>query len=232
MEQSYRPSKDTKDSVVIRSGVTTSAGNESRTTIVDSRLTQDNNHWINMAVLILSGNSNGQVRRISAFASGTITVDTAFASQIALGTKYCILGQHAIAAGIGDATLANQLLILGDLDEILDLTRVSADVTVSTIDIALFEDASPVRATIGRTVKVDLSAMVAGDVIILREWYNLKNAGYKQVSLDAANTYYGAQTPAVVTIELDTYLYGCKVSAIKIDAQPARVINYESYVEA
>ena len=118
MEQDYRPSKDVKDAVVVWSGTTTSAGNVGGTTLVDSGLTQGNNYWINMVVLIKSGSSNGQARRISVFAAGTLTVDTAFASQIASGTKYDILGQHANASGAGgDATLANQILMLADIGD-------------------------------------------------------------------------------------------------------------------
>ncbi len=118
MEQSYRPDKDVRDAVVVWSGTTTSAGDAGGTYLVDSGLTQGNNYWINMVVLIKSGNSNGQARRISVFAAGTLTVDTAFALQIVSGTKYDILGQHAAAAGGGgDATLANQLLILGDIGD-------------------------------------------------------------------------------------------------------------------
>jgi hypothetical protein len=116
MKQSYRPDKDVRDAVVVWSGTTTSAGDVGGTYLVDSGLTQGNTYWVNMVVLIKSGNSDGQARRISVFAAGTITVDTAFASQIALGTKYDILGQHAVASGGGgDATLTNQLLMLGDI---------------------------------------------------------------------------------------------------------------------
>jgi hypothetical protein len=120
VEQDYRPSKDLKDVVAIKRGTTTSAGVGGGTTLVDSGLTQADDYWNNMAVVILSGNSNGQIRRISGFANatGTITVDTAFASQIASGTQYAIVAQHATAAaGGGDATLANQTLILGDIGD-------------------------------------------------------------------------------------------------------------------
>jgi hypothetical protein len=123
MEQSYRPAKDVKDAVLVWSGTTTALGDTLNLT--DNGLTQGANYWINMAVLIRSGNSNGQIRRISAFAAGTITVDTAFASVITLGTKYDILGQHATTGGGGDATLANQLLILGDIGDASTSTLLS-----------------------------------------------------------------------------------------------------------
>jgi len=48
-------------------GTTTSAGNAGGTTLICSSLTQGTNYWINMSVIMLSGNSKGQIRRISAF---------------------------------------------------------------------------------------------------------------------------------------------------------------------
>ena len=160
MEQAYRPDKDMRDATVIKSGTTTSAGNVGGTTLIDSSLTQGTNYWINMAVLILSGNSIGQIRRISAFttASGTITVDTAFATQIASGTKYNILGQYAITSGSGDATLANQTLMLADI----------GDASTSTLGSLYAILGNPAVATTTYHVKeVSItSAANAGDVTV------------------------------------------------------------------
>lgn len=97
MEQSYRPDKDLRDSMVVISSTTTALG--TNLTLTDSILTQGASYWVNMSVVILSGNSIGQIRRISAFTTPTITVDTAFASVIASGTKYNIIAQHAPASG-------------------------------------------------------------------------------------------------------------------------------------
>lgn len=98
MEQDYRPSKDLRDALVIISSTTTALG--TNLTLTDSALTEGDDYWNNMAVVILSGNSIGQIRRISDFdaASDTITIDTAFASVIASGTKYNIIAQHAPVA--------------------------------------------------------------------------------------------------------------------------------------
>ncbi len=108
------------DKNVMYEGVTTSAGNAGGTTLIDTGLTQGTDYWKNMVVLMLSGSSNKQSRRISGFttATGTITVDTAFASQIASGTRFAILSQHT-GNGVGDATAANQVLILVDTNAIL-----------------------------------------------------------------------------------------------------------------
>ena len=115
MEQSYRPDKDLRDSIVVWTSTTTSAGNIGGTTIVDTALTQGNTYWDNMGVLILSGNSNGQIRTISTYSTGTITVSPAFASQIASGTKYSIIAAVQPTVGGGSATLANQNTIITDI---------------------------------------------------------------------------------------------------------------------
>lgn len=130
MEQAYRPDKDLRDALVIISSTTTALG--TNLTLTDSVLTEGDDYWNNMAVVILSGNSKGQTRRISDFdaASDTVTVDTAFASVIASGTKYNIVAQHAPLTGVGDATAANQVLILADTATIKGDTQVIEDSTL------------------------------------------------------------------------------------------------------
>lgn len=116
------------DKNVMYEGVTTSAGNVGGTTLIDTGLTQGTDYWKNMVVLILSGNSSKQSRRISGFtaATDTITVDTAFASIIASGTRFAILSLHT-GNGIGDATAANQTLILTDTNAIvIDTAEIGA----------------------------------------------------------------------------------------------------------
>ena len=115
----YQPAGAYSETVLYK-GITTSDGVGEGTTLIDSGLTQGTDYWKNMVVLILSGDSNKQARRISGFtaATDTITVDTAFASQIASGTRFAILSQHT-NNGVGDATAAHQILILAYTDAIL-----------------------------------------------------------------------------------------------------------------
>jgi hypothetical protein len=156
MEQSYRPSKDVRDAVIVWSGTTTSAGDAGGTYLVDTGLTQGNNYWINMVVLIKSGNSNGQARRISVFAAGTLTVDTAFASQIASGTKYDILGQHA---GLGATAMGNpqvkEISITSDAN--------AGDVTVATVTTQpCIIDSLIIHANAAQTANITTCAVTGG----------------------------------------------------------------------
>lgn len=113
--------------VVVRQGITTSNGNVGGTTVIDSTLTEADNYWNNLAITILSGNSAGQIRRISGFTNitNTITVASAFNSQILSGTSYRIVAIvttpdtstdiTALMADVGDASAS----ALGSLYNIL-----------------------------------------------------------------------------------------------------------------
>lgn len=77
---------------------TTSAGAGTMLTLIDSTRTEADNYWNGMGVLILSGNSIGQLRTISGFsnATGTMTVSSAFNSIIASGTLYRIVTTNSL----------------------------------------------------------------------------------------------------------------------------------------
>jgi len=85
------------------------------TTLVDDALTQGDNYWNDMLLVITGGTNAGQARRISDFvaASDEITVDTAFDAAIDNTSVYAIILDRQAAGGGGDATAANQQLIMG-----------------------------------------------------------------------------------------------------------------------
>ena len=158
----------------------------------------------------------GESQQISAYTSvdGTIT-HAAFTTPLAVTDVVLLIHKD-----------------LAELKDILNLTRTYGSVACSAVEASLFIDDAPVRAAVGRAVNVDLSVMAAGDTYVLREYYRLVAMGsYIKVSDDASNTFIGAQSPAVVTVKLNPYLYGCKITAIKT-AGTDRTLNYESFVEA
>jgi len=79
------------------SGITTAAGAEDGTTLVDSNL--KDNPYISpsgipgKAVLIMSGDARGEDKAAESFvnATGTITLGTGFSAQIKAGTIYRLL---------------------------------------------------------------------------------------------------------------------------------------------
>lgn len=177
MEQDYRPSKDLRDAIVVYSGTTTSAGAGGGTTLVDTALTQGNTYWDNMGVLILSGNSDGQIRTITSFVTGTITVSPAFASQIASGTKYNIIAAVQPTVGGGSATLANQNLILGDI----------GDASASTLG-SLYAILGNPAQTLNTMVGYEGASSLAAKLTAARAGYldNINQAGLLQVTTTRA----------------------------------------------
>lgn len=179
----------------------------------------------------------GESQLISAYTStdGTIT-HAAFTVPLAVGDEVLLIHpriENYDIKGASFATATDSLHATAvELDEILDLTRVYAAIACSAVETNLFIDDAPVRGTVGRSVKIDLSALAAGDTYVLREYYRLTNAGaYFKISNDAANTFVGVQDPVLKSIELEPYLYGCKITTQKT-AGTDRTINYESFVEA
>lgn len=74
----------------VKRSVTTGAGNIGGTTLVDATLTEPNDFWNGMAILIRTGTCAGELRRILDWdlATNTLTVNVAFSAQIALGIQY------------------------------------------------------------------------------------------------------------------------------------------------
>lgn len=135
--------------------------------------------------------------------------------------------------GAGFVTGTDSLeVIAADVAQILDMTRSEALVAVTVAETNLFLDDTPTIIINGLSVKIDLTNMGAGDTYVLREYYRITNGGgYFQVSSDAANTYIGVQTPVLKVVGLETYRYGCKVTAQKI-AGTDRSFQTEVIVEA
>jgi hypothetical protein len=99
---------DAADEIIAAVSGTADSGNA--TTIVDAARTEaDTDYWVNSLVLITSGSTVGQIRRITAFDPGTdtITVDPAFTQAISTN-NYLIL-RTAIGSAAGSAPTAAQI---------------------------------------------------------------------------------------------------------------------------
>ncbi len=121
--QSYRLSKAIKDAFIVKESTTTSDGNANKLTLVDTALTQSEGYWIGASIVILSGNSIGQVRDVTAFtaATDTITVSDTFDSQIVSGTKYKIISFRPSDAEVA-ALQTDVTIIKADTQVIEDAT--------------------------------------------------------------------------------------------------------------
>lgn len=131
--------------------------------------------------------------------------------------------------GVGDATLANQLLMMGtsfatgtdslkalsdEVDEILDLERTEADITVTSAETELFKDDAPIKIMEGLSIKIDTSNIGAADTFEFREYYRIASAGgYVEVADTLTLT--GVQADPLIVMHLEAYRYGIKLTATK-----------------
>ena len=126
------------------------------------------------------------------------------------------------AAGGGDLAA-----IKAQVDAVLDLTRDSGVVSVTSAETTLFEDASPTKNKDAVVVKIDMAAVAAGDTFVVREKYKDESGGaYQQVD---SVTYTGAQDPPLRIVTLSPYRYGAIITMQK-SAGTDRSIEWESFV--
>ena len=75
----------------VKRSVTTLAGNVPGTTLVDATLVEAANFWNGCWVLLRTGTYAGQIRRVTGFASPTITLDHTVGGQIVAGVHYVMM---------------------------------------------------------------------------------------------------------------------------------------------
>lgn len=110
----------TAESMVAKRGTTTTNGAVDGSTVVDAGLTEANDYWNDMTILILSGACDGQSRDITDFAGGTLTVSPVFANQILSGVRYFILPFKPSFAEVEDIKGTG---FVKDTDSLVDLSH-------------------------------------------------------------------------------------------------------------
>jgi len=110
----------TAESIVAKKGTTTTNGAGDGSTVVDTGLTEANDYWNDMTLLILSGASDGQSRDITDFAGGTLTVSPVFSNQILSGVRYLILPIKPSAAEVEDLKGTG---FIKDTDSLVDISH-------------------------------------------------------------------------------------------------------------
>lgn len=108
------------ESIVAKRGTTTTNGAVDGSTVVDVGLTQADNYWNDMTILIVSGACDGQSRDITGFTGGTLTVSPIFASRILSGVRYFILPFKPSAAEVEDMKGTG---FVKDTDSLVDLSH-------------------------------------------------------------------------------------------------------------
>ena len=97
----------------VKRSVTTLAGNAPGTTLVDATLVEAANFWNGCWLLLRTGTYAGQLRRVVAFASPTITLDHTVGGQIVAGVQYVMLPKLAVDIIAGGGLKADLRQVLG-----------------------------------------------------------------------------------------------------------------------
>lgn len=88
---------DIKQSLIIGSGTVSLLGSQ---TVFQTDLTDADDFWNDLQILMVSGSNAGQARRISDFVNvnGVVTVDTGFKNNVALNDTFILIGRFTSAA--------------------------------------------------------------------------------------------------------------------------------------
>lgn len=97
----------------IKRSVTTGPGNAPGTTLVDATLVEAVNFWNGSWLLLRTGTHAGQVRRVTAFAAGTVTLDHTVGGQIIAGAQYVMLLRIPVDIIAGGGLKADLRQVLG-----------------------------------------------------------------------------------------------------------------------
>ena len=204
-----------KTDLVLYEGVTTSNG--LTTTVIDSSLIGSNDFLTNATLYINSGAADKEIRDISSFtsASGTITVSTAFSTQILSGISYKVLA-----------------IIPADIE----VVALQADVTIIKADTQVIEDstlkAAPTAGSLARFIASGGTALgsqlpdskslydcLSGGVAAANTVVGRRQVFAKAITV-AANA--GATTIGTITTQ------PCIIESIIIHANTAQTANLTS----
>lgn len=75
----------------VKRSVSTGPGNVGGTTLVDATLVEAANFWLDCWVLLRTGDYAGELRRVTAFAGGTLTLDHTVGGMIIAAVQYVML---------------------------------------------------------------------------------------------------------------------------------------------
>ena len=127
---------DIKESIIVGSGTVTLLGSQ---TVFQTDLTDADDFWNSLQILMISGNNAGQARRISDFVNvnGVVTVSDGFKNNVALNDTFILIGRYTGAGtSLTDASIADAVLresvddhkgVANSLAEHIDATQVDTD---------------------------------------------------------------------------------------------------------
>jgi len=194
----------------------------------DTNLTEaTDDHYNGCVIIMTSGNLVGQASIIVDYngTSKELTIDPAFIETPASGDSFVILSSSLGSLKTGSKGL-NQLYDL--VDQIFTLKRIGDDVTTDGSEQNLFIIDSPDFPMTPKKLLVDLTNMVAGDSIQIKEYYRLKSGG--SYIRKMTYSYTDNEDPPLKVIDLEPNTYGVKLTITRVLGTD-RTYSYEVYWE-
>lgn len=132
---------DISDAIVSKTGTVSLTGS---TTVFRTDLTEVDDFWIDLQIVMRTGSNAGQSRRISDFANtnGVITVDSAFTNNVTLNDTFIVIGRFtspasaltpsSIAIAVWDELLAGHItastfgVLMKDIKTVVDAINTKA----------------------------------------------------------------------------------------------------------
>lgn len=161
----------------------------------------------------------GESQAITGYTSATgAFTHAAFTAPLVAGDKI-LLSLTDPNAG-GDATLANQVLILADtgnvlvaVNAILTLTETGGTVTTDGTEQNVYINNAPAGVYDPEIIQIDFTNHTATETVVIKEYYRIKSGG-GLIKKDE-RTFAGVQDPLLKNVVLEPNRFGVKVTIDK-----------------
>jgi len=186
-----------------------------------------NDHYNGCIIIFTSGNLLGQTSVIVDY-GGTnkdITVDPAFIEAPAASDSFAIVSLPFGGLRTGSKGLEQ---IYDLVDQIFTMKRIGDTLTTDGTEQNLWIVDSPDFPFRPTKLTIDLTNMVAGDSIQIKEYYRLKSGG--SYIRKMTYSYIDNEDPPLKVIELEPNTYGVKITITRVLGTD-RAYDYEVYFE-
>lgn len=173
----------------------------------------------------------GESQAITGYTSSTGTfAHAAFTAPLVAGDKILISLSDPNAPG--DASAANQVLILTDttnilgaVNTILTLTETGGTVTTDGTEQNVYINNAPAGVYDPKIIQIDFTNQTAGETVVIREYYRIKSGG-GLIKKDERQ-FAGVQDPLLKNVVLEPNRFGVQVT-IEKTVGANRAYDYEA----
>lgn len=155
----------------------------------------------------------GESQAITDYVSATGTFSHAvFTAALVAGDKVIIsLSDPTVAAG--DATIANQELIIDAVNAVFTLSETGGTLATDGTEQNMYINNAPAGVFDPKMVQIDFTNHTAGETVVIREYYRIKSGG-GLIKKDERQ-FAGVQDPLLKDVTFEPNRFGVKVTIEK-----------------